>query len=309
MRMYGFDRYGDSDVEGYFDVPSPAPQPGQVLVRMSAAGVNPADIKVRSGRRQGRVEVRFPMAVGREAAGIVVEDPTHRFRPDELVFGSTASGTGAVAELVLLDAAQTTPVPHDVPATAAACIPVAMGTAWDCVHELRVGPGDVVLVIGAAGGVGIHAAQLARHRGATVLGLARPSKADLLAAYDVPHVPTDEDWSQVVRDLSSGRVDAVIDTVGGESLTEAAQLVHDPGRVRSVADPALASRLGGAGVTRRRDAAVYEQLARLVAEGALRPVIDRVHDFDDASTATHRVASGHASGKSVIAGPARHIAL
>ena len=109
VRIFGFTRYGGPEVAALRDVPAPEPGPGEVLVAMRAAGVNPADVKVRDGARRDQVEVRFPMAMGREAAGVVV---AHRsrcagFSVGDEVFGSVSSGTGALAELVLLDAAGT----------------------------------------------------------------------------------------------------------------------------------------------------------------------------------------------------------
>lgn len=300
MRIYGFDRYGDDSVEGYFDVPAPEPAPGTVLVDLRAAGLNPADIKVRSGQRQGAVPVAFPMAMGREAAGTVLEDPSSTFAPGTLVFGSTAAGYGSLGKQVLLDLAQTAEVPDGVSATQAACIPVAVGTAWDALQELEVGTGDTVLVTGAGGGVGIHTVQLARHLGAEVIGVSSAPKAGYVEAAGARHVRSGDGWVERVQAPNGAHVTAVVDTVGGDTLEQASSLLAAPARLRSVADPGLATTLGGSGVTRRRTTAVYAELADMVARGLLRPVISATYPFDRAGEAAAAVATGHTLGKVVV---------
>lgn len=305
MRGYGFSRYGGPDVEGFLDLPEPRAAVGSVLIRMLAGGVNPGDIKVRAGERHGKFAVSFPMAMGREAAGEVLDDPSGTFAAGEVVFGSCVAGTGAFAELALLDVAQAARVTTGVDPVQAACIPVGIGTAWDALVELGVGPGTTVLVLGAGGGVGIHAVQLARRLGATALGLARGDKLDLVAEHGGVPLDSNQDWKAEASRLAASGATAVIDAVGGELLVGAAGLVVDTGRIRSAADPELAARLGGAAVTRRRTTAVYAELAALVVEGSLRPVIERVHRFDDAASATASVAAGHGAGKIALLGPTR----
>ena len=98
MRSYGFDHYGGPEVTRFLDVPEPSEWPGTVPIELRASGVNPADIKVRDGARQGQVPVTFPMAMGREAAGLVISDASGAFSPGDAVFGSAAAGHGTVAE-------------------------------------------------------------------------------------------------------------------------------------------------------------------------------------------------------------------
>jgi NADPH:quinone reductase-like Zn-dependent oxidoreductase len=116
MHIFGFDSYGGPDVAGVLDVPAPVPVDGSVLIETVVTTVNPADIKVRNGDRQGKFPVTFPMAMGREAAGRVITSTDPAFRPGDVVFGGTLAGTGSFAPRVLLDASQTAAVPVGVPA-------------------------------------------------------------------------------------------------------------------------------------------------------------------------------------------------
>lgn len=307
MRIYGFERFGGPEVQAHLEVPAPSAGPGQVVVELRAAGVNPADIKVREGRRQGTVEVNFPMALGREAAGVVIEAGSGvDFEAGELVFGATASGTGALADLVILDAAGTARVPAGVTAEQAACIPVAVGTALDALTELALPEGGTLLVLGAGGGVGTSAIQLARHLGLTVIGVASLEKEYVVTSLDARHVESGPGWVTRARaacaSIGVEGVDGIIDAVGGDVLREAAPLLRTPGAIRSTASPAVAAELGGSGVTRRRTRAVFAELADLVAQGVVDPLISFRFDLDHAAEAVADVEGGHALGKVVVVG-------
>lgn len=371
MRIYGFEQFGSADVQQFFEVPVPGLDPSTVRIDVTAVGVNPGDIKVRSGQRTASFPAVFPMAMGREAAGIVREtgaDAPAGLAVGDRVFGACASGIGALGRQTLLTAESTTRIPDGLDDPDAACIPVAVATAFDAQEELDIGPDDLVLVLGAGGGVGVHAVQLARHVGARVIGVASESKRELVERFGAVHVPSGAGWEDRVRaaatavlsaagietatrsDTGAGPradgastgeatrcVDAIVDCVGGEVLAASADLlkptpgvsagsadiaVHDTQseehdtqseehdtqpeegartRVRSVADPAGASAVGGSGVTRRRIAEVFEHVADLVARGAVEVVVDRVVPFADSARAVAHVESGHARGKTVIA--------
>lgn len=301
MRIFGFERYGGPEVQQFFEVPPPERRDGTVLVAMRAAGVNPADLKVRNGQRQGRVPVDLPMAMGREACGIVLSaDLASGLRPGHLVFGSCASGSGALADLVLLDAKQAVAVPPQVTAVEAACIPVAIGTAWDALDELDLEAGDTLLVLGAGGGVGSHAVQLGRLRNLRVIGVASPGKRQLVLDLGAVHVAAGPGWTERVRAVAPEGVHGLIDTVGGETLRQSSVVLRPAGAVRSTALPALAVELGGSGVTRRRTANTYAEVTALVAAGALAPVIGATFDFADCADAVALVETGHATGRTVV---------
>lgn len=300
--MLGFEQYGGPEVQGSFEVEVPEPGPGQVVARMRAAGVNPADIKVREGMRQGKVEVRFPMAMGREAAGTVVavgSGVEHLVLGDE-VFGATASGTGGLAEYVVLDAAGTARRPKQLSPAQAACIPVALGTAYDAFDQMGLAAGQTLLVLGAGGGVGSAACQLARNRALRVLGVASEAKAQIVRDLGAEFVASGRGWSDQIRALSPEGVDGVLDMVGDQVVTEAASLLAPGAPLVSVASPQLASELGGSGVTRRRTSEVFAQVADLVVTGAVEPLISASYPFAQAEAAIAQVETGHAVGKVVV---------
>jgi len=301
MLIYGFREYGDATVQEYIEAPDPVPGPGQLMVELTAAGVNPADIKVRSGLRSGAVPVSFPMAMGREAAGIVRSvGPGAGFGAGVRVFGQVAAGTGALAERVVLDAASTAAVPDGLEDARAACIPISIGTAHDALDQLGLGDGETLLVTGAGGGVGTAACQLARLRGLQVIGLASAAKADVVTALGAIHVASGDGWAGRARAAAPGGIAGVIDLVGGEVLVDAAALLSDGSRVISAAAPAEATALGGSGVHRRRTGEVFGHLARLIASGDLSPLISARYPFEQAARAVAVVESGHTLGKVVV---------
>jgi NADPH:quinone reductase-like Zn-dependent oxidoreductase len=299
MRMYGFTQYGGPEVQEFLDVPDVESREKSVLIKTKAVGINPADIKVRSGKRTGSIPVDFPMAMCREAAGVVIAaDPESGLVPGDKVFGSTATGTGALAEKVLLNAAQTAKIPDGVSFEQAACIPVAIGTAWDALQELQLEPSQTLLVLGAGGGVGSHALQLAKHLGVRVIGVASHAKKVLVEGYGAQHL--DSAQFQDVGVNEETEVDAVLDCVGGETLRLGAALVADKAKIRSVAATELAKELGGSGVTRRRTTNVFAEVAELIRSGAVAPNVSGVVVFEKAASAVAELESGHALGKTVV---------
>jgi NADPH:quinone reductase-like Zn-dependent oxidoreductase len=305
VRIFGFTRYGGPEVAALREVPAPEPGPGEVLVAMRAAGVNPADVKVRSGARRDQVEVRFPMAMGREAAGVVVATGAGAsdFSAGDEVFGAVSSGSGALAELVLLEASGTARRPPSLSWEQVASIPVSVGTAFDCLHQLDLPSGSTLVVVGAGGGVGSSALQLARARGLQVVGVASAAKSDLVERLGGRPVASGPGWPDRVASAAPDGVDGLLDLVGGEACREGRSLLADGSRLVSLATPALAAELGGGGVTRRRTTAVFGEVAGLAARGELAILVDAAFPLEESERAVALVESGHAAGNVVVLGP------
>lgn len=334
MRVYGFNSYGGPEVEEFLDVPESVLRPGTVLIETVAAGVNPADIKVRSGARQAGFPVEFPMAMGREAAGIVIDSwrspeseecAAARVRPGQpippafpvgaTVFGSCAEGVGALGERTLLEESSVTGAMSGLSLERAACIPVAVGTAFDAVSELDIGQDENVVVLGAGGGVGIHAAQFAAMAGARVFGVASKEKKDYVELRGVHHIPSGPGLAERVSEAvrkgdGTSRVDALIDCVGGDALRELAALVgRFPGgngrsrRIRSLADKETVAEVGGSGVHRRRTSEVFGDIAERARRRDFEISLSDVIPFGNAHDAMRVVEGGHARGKIVVTFP------
>ncbi|KQX64029.1 NADP-dependent oxidoreductase [Streptomyces sp. Root1310] len=302
-KAYVFTRYGGPETEALVDLDRPRPGPGEVLVAVRAAGVNPVDWKQRTGyRRPGESGERvFPSVLGNEVAGVVEEsgEGVTGFAPGDEVFGTAVAG--GYAEYALLAAGITAHKPAGLSFTDAATLPVAAATAYDGVRQLDLPAGATLLVTGAGGGVGVAVAQIARARGLRVVGVASEGKKDLLDSLGAEHVPSGPDWAAAVRVIAPDGVDGVYDLVGGEVLHEAAALVRDRARLITAGAPAEeVERLGGARVARARDTAVLRAVADLVLRGELNPQVTLTFPLERAGEALREVESGHARGKVVL---------
>jgi NADPH:quinone reductase-like Zn-dependent oxidoreductase len=302
-KAYVFTRYGGPETEALVEVDRPVAGPGQLLVAVRAAGVNPVDWKQRTGyRRPGETGERsFPAVFGNEVAGIVeaAGEGVEGFSVGDEVFGNTVAG--GYAEYALLPVAVTAHKPAGLSFARAAALPVAVATAYDGVRQLDLPAGAALLVTGAGGGVGSAAVQIARSFGLSVVGVASEGKKDFVEALGAVHVPSGPGWTERVRAAAPDGVDGVYDLVGGEVPAEAAALLADCTKlITAAAPPEEAERLGGARVARARTAAVLEAVARLVVTGGLDPHVTRTFPLERAGEALRTVEDGHARGKVVI---------
>lgn len=300
-KAYVFTRYGGPEAEAFVELERPTPGPGQLLVAVRAAGVNPVDFKQRSGyARPGQSVRELPAVFGNEAAGVVEEvgpDVTGFAVGDE-VFGNPVSG--GYAEYALLPVAVTAHKPAEISFTDAAALPVAAATAYDGVRQLDLPVGATLVVTGAGGGVGVAAVQIARAFGAKVVGVASAGKKAFVESLGAVHVPSGPDFVTGVRAAAPDGVDAVYDLVGGEVLESAAELLGDRTKLITAGGKDIVGRLGGAPVVRARTAAVLGEVAKLVVDGSLRPYVTRTLPLDRAAEALRAVEEGHARGKIVI---------
>ncbi|WP_327406126.1 NADP-dependent oxidoreductase [Streptomyces sp. NBC_01288] len=302
-KAYVFTRYGGPETEALVEIDQPGPGPGEVLVAVRAAGVNPVDWKQRTGyRRPGETGSRaFPAVFGQEVSGVVREigAGVDGFAVGDEVFGSTVAG--GYAEYALLTATVTAHKPAELSFTDAATLPVAAATAYDGIRQLDLPAGATVLITGAGGGVGSAALQIARALGLRAVGVASAGKKDFVESLGAVHVPSGPDLAARVRAVAPDGVDGAYDLVGGEVLAEAATLLTDPTKLITAGAPAPeVEKLGGARVERARNSAVLEALAQLVIKGQLDPHVTRTFPLDQAGEALRTVEDGHARGKIVI---------
>lgn len=302
-KAYVFTRYGGPETEALVEVDRPSPGPGEVLVAVRVAGVNPVDWKLRTGyRRPGETDTRtFPAVFGNEVSGVVEEigAGVDGIAVGDEVFGNTVAG--GYAEYALLPATITAHKPAELSFQDAATLPVAAATAYDGVRQLDLPAGATVLVTGAGGGVGSAALQIARALGLRAVGVASEGKKDFVESLGAVHVPSGPDLAARVRAAAPDGVDGVYDLVGGEVLAEAATLLTDPAKLVTAGAPAPeVEKLGGARVQRARGTAVLDAVARLVVGGELDPHVTGTFPLDQAGEALRTVEDGHARGKIVI---------
>jgi NADPH:quinone reductase-like Zn-dependent oxidoreductase len=298
-----YDDYGGVDVLQVVDVDRPVPGPGQVLVRVKAAGINPGEAKIRDGLLAQRWPSTFPSGQGSDLAGIVEElgEGVTGFAVGDEVIGWT-DDRASQAELVCVDAGHLVPRPAGVSWEAAGGLFVAGATAYAAVRAVAAGPGDVVVISGAAGGVGSIAVQLAASAGATVIGLASEANHEWLASHGAIGVTYGDGVADRILAASGGQVDAFIDTVGGDYVELALSLGVKPDRIDTIANFAAQEKYGVKmdGNAAGSSAEVLAELAGLIGRGQLEIPIAAVYPLTEVRAAYTELAQGHTRGKIIL---------
>ena len=317
MRAVRFDRYGSADVLHVEEIPEPVPGAGDVKVRIRAASLNPLDWKIRAGEmRWMPVFVGPPRGTGFDLAGEIVGvgrgvAPRH---VGERVFGATSPlrRDGTCAEYAVLPAASVAAMPEGLDFVHAAALPTAGGTALQAIaDEAQLGTGQRVLIVGAAGGVGHLAVQIAKHVGARVVAVCSGANAEFVRSLGADEVIdyTREDFTR-----REDRFDAVFDAVGTSSfaavramLTDEGCYINTLGTGAATANTIL-SAIAARFTTRQRvipfalkaGSALWQRLADLTRAGALRPQIERTVTLEQVADAERARESGHGRGKVVV---------
>ncbi|MGZ4167193.1 MAG: NADP-dependent oxidoreductase [Solirubrobacteraceae bacterium] len=302
-RAVRFDEYGGVDVLDVVDVQDPVPGPGQLLVRVRAAGINPGEAKIRQGLLHDRWPASFPSGQGSDLAGVVetVGDGVQEFQPGDELIGYT-DDRASQAELVVIDAAHATRKPAGVPWAVAGALFVAGATAYATVRAVSAGYGDTVVIAGAAGGVGSIAVQLARRAGATVIGLASEANHEWLRAHGVIPVTYGDGVADRIREAAPDGVDAFIDTVGPPYVELALELGVAPDRIDTIADFEAVARHGvkAEGNAAGASAQTLAELAALIDDAALEIPIAATYPLDQVREAYAELERNHTRGKIVL---------
>jgi NADPH:quinone reductase-like Zn-dependent oxidoreductase len=297
-----FEEYGGVDVLQVVEVPRPEPGPGQVLVQVKAAGINPGEAKIRAGLLHARWPATFPSGQGSDLAGIVAQSGpgVTGFAPGDEVIGYT-DDRASQAEYVLTKAANLTAKPAGVPWEVAGSLFVAGATAYAAVRAVALTAGDTVAVSAAAGGVGSLAVQLAKRAGATVIGLASPANHEWLAGHGVIPVSYGDGVADRIRQAAA-KVDAFIDTFGGDYVELALALGVEPSRIDTIANFDAVSRYGvkAEGNAAGASAAVLAELAGLIAAGELEVPVAATFPLGQVRDAYRLLAQDHTRGKIVL---------
>jgi len=298
MKAIQYSRFGGPEVLEMVELPDPHPGPGQIRVAVRAASVNPIDWKARSGMMGGEL----PQQTGREAAGVVDElgEGVSDVAVGDRVFGFAAGGGGAAELAILADYA---PIPPSLDFADAAGLPVAVETAVRTLDLLGVDAGTTLVINGAAGAVGSSAVQLARARGARVIGTASPGNHEYLRSLGAEPTTYGDGLVQRVRELAPDGVDAALDAAGGGALPALVELAGGPDRVITIADYAGAEQTGvrfTGGPGTQRAVHALREIGPLIEAGRFTLPVAQTFPLEQIGEA-HRVSeTGHVRGKLVL---------
>jgi NADPH2:quinone reductase len=290
------------------DLPEPTPAANAVLVRVRGSSANPVDNGIAAGMlKQMGVEYEFPVTIGRDYAGVVeaVGSEVSSVAVGDQVFGfllhaNPTAHDGSWAELITVpENISIGKAPRGVDLAAAGAAPLAGITAMTAIDALELSEGDTVLIVGATGGVGSFAVQLAARAGATVVAPALPEDEEYLRSLGANEVlPREGDLAAAARERYPNGFDAVLDLVNyGPGVP--ASLVKDDGRVASPTGAAGE----GPGRTMVMAAPTPENLRRLaslLSEGSLRVPVQQTYDLAQAPEALAAIAGSHTQGKIAI---------
>ncbi|KIF71847.1 NADPH:quinone reductase [Streptomyces sp. AcH 505] len=295
MKKVSFAEFGGPDVLQLTTAEEPHAGPGQIRVAVRAAGVNPADWRVREGQVLKAHPVALPAGVGLDAAGVVDEvgEGVAGVAVGDRVFGE---GADTYAEFAVLTAWAV--MPEGLSFEEAAGYPSVVETALRVIREVGVRPGETLLVSGASGGVGSAVLQIARERGIAVIGTAGAANQDYLRSLGALATTYGDGWVERVRRL--GRVDAALDLAGSGVIRELVELTGDPRKVISIADltaPELGVRFSGVAGSVPQALA---EAAALIARGKLHIPVEKAYTLADAAAAHTDSQAGHTRGRRVM---------
>ncbi|MFJ1312177.1 NADP-dependent oxidoreductase [Agrobacterium sp. P15N1-A] len=330
MKAFILDRYGKKQQLRLGDVPEPVPGPDEVLVEVEAAGLNPLDSKVRDGAFKPILPYKPPLVLGHELAGTVVAIGANvrRVKVGDAVYARPRDGQiGAFAERITVKDADLALKPANLTMAEAASIPLVGLTAWQVlVERAQIKPGQKVLIHAGSGGVGTFAIQLAKHLGATVATTASATNAAMVKELGADVVI--DYRSQKFEEALSG-YDVVLNSLDAATLEKSLKVLKPGGKLISISgppDPAFARahglnvvlrlvlRLLSAGIRRKAkragvdysflfmhaDGEQLNRITRLIEDGTIRPVVDRVFPFEKLNDAFAYVDTGRAKGKVVV---------
>lgn len=302
MKAIRIHKFGGPEVLKYEDIQEPQPGPGEIRIKIIAAGVNPIDWKIRRGLIG---PVPLPMTVGLDVAGTVdaVGPGKVLFQPEEKVFAKVSIGRGGYAEYTVANSTEVARKPKSIGFVESAAIPTAGLAAWQSLFDIAgLEKGQSVLIHGAAGGVGTFAVQFAKWKGAYVIGTASEKNAEFLKDIGADEVINYK--NQRFEDLVSN-MDVVLDTIGGDTFERSWGVLKPTGflvtTVASIPEGEPEKRgMHGKRVMTQSNGKELAQIAAIIDEQKIKPVVTTVLPLVDARKAHEMSESLHTRGKIVL---------
>jgi NADPH:quinone reductase-like Zn-dependent oxidoreductase len=299
MRAARFAAFGGPEVLAIEDIPVPEPASGEVRIKVETAAIQPFDRRVRSGTLPLPPGVALPITTSNEFSGTIdaLGAGVTGFSIGDPVAGRRLFG--CAAEYLVVPASDIAIKPAQLSFAEAATLGGTAQTADAAVESLDIGPGDVLLIHGAAGGVGTFATQLALLRGATVIGTASPANQDYLGGIGAVPLVYGPGLAERISDAAPRGVTAILDCAGGPALDLSLTLGVPLARISSLGDP-RGKELGLRAVDGVRDGKRLAKLLTLSAEGRLAATVRRIFPLHDIVEAHRELESGHGRGKIVV---------
>ncbi len=306
MKAIVVHEYGGPEVLRYEDVARPEPKDDQILIRVIAAGVNPVDASLRSGRYAKFFGTRLPFIPGSDFAGVVEKAGSKitKFKTGDSVFAYTElKDGGGYAEYAVATEAEAALKSNSINDIEAAAVPIVALTAWQAlIDTAKLNAGQAVLIHGGSGGVGTFAIQIAKARGAKVIATASTANQDLLKQLgaDVAIDYTKQKFEDIAKD-----VDVVLDSVGKDTLARSYGVVKKGGFIVSIVgrpDPAELDKHGirGAALSVEPNSDELAEIGKLIDEKKIKVIVSQTFPLSDAIKAQEQVATGHTRGKIVL---------
>jgi NADPH:quinone reductase-like Zn-dependent oxidoreductase len=306
MKAVRIHQYGGPEVLLFEDAPRPVPGFAEVLIRVHAAGVNPIDWKIRAGYLKDVRPYTFPLILGWDLSGVVeaIGPGTGKFKKGDEVYSRPDSArNGAYAEYITVNESEVAFRPRSIAHIQAGGIPLACLTAWQAIFDTAgLSAGQRILIHGAAGGVGSYAVQLAKWKGAYVIGTASAQNQPFLRELGVDE-PIDYEKDRF-EDLVRS-VEVVFDTIGGDTQRRSWKVLKKGGILVSITAPPSADEAAKIGVRQAftlmtPNSSELTEIAKLVDLGKLKPMVETVLPIVDARRAHELGQTGHTRGKIVL---------
>jgi NADPH2:quinone reductase len=312
MKAIGINKFGGREVLEPLELPTPQPGPNEILIQIKAAGVNPVDYKIREGLFKGRMPHEFPIILGWDAAGVVesVGTEVKSFKKGDEVFAYCRKEKihdGTYAEYIVVEPRHLALKPKNLSFEEAAALPLAGLTAYQSLFEgIQLKPGETILIHAGAGGVGGYAIQFAKNIGAHVITTASGKNAEYVKSLGADEVVDygKEDFVNAIKKTYRDGIDAVFDTVGGDTQKKSADVLKKGGRITSILamDENYFKERGVIPhyVFVRPDSEQLCKIKELVEQGKLKVHLAATLPLAEARKALEMIESGHTRGKLVL---------